>query len=80
MTSGKGYATDVHEIVRKEVSLHMKPFIDVTMLEHEATRSEVRDLRNLVCATNKGPSTHDMIQYGLIGLIVLGMLTLTTCA
>ena len=35
--------TDLHEIAREEVVSHMKPFIEVTMREHEETRKEIKD-------------------------------------
>ena len=35
--------TDLHKIVKEEVCAHMKPFIDVTLSEHETTRKEIKD-------------------------------------
>ena len=69
--------TDLHEIVNNEVTSHMKPFIDVTMQEHENTRKEVRDLKNLVCKVNR-MNYHDVIQYAAITLIGIGTLLLLT--
>lgn len=34
--------TDLHKLVRNEVVSHMKPFIDVTLKEHERTRNEIK--------------------------------------
>lgn len=34
--------TDLNSLVKKEVVAHMKPFIEVTLKEHERTRSEIK--------------------------------------
>ena len=34
--------TDLNALVKEEVVAHMRPFIKVTMDEHEATRTEIR--------------------------------------
>ena len=64
--------TDLHDVVNKEVESHMRPFIQVTMEEHEKTRKEVKDLREVVCKVNK-VNYHDVVQYALIALLLIGM-------
>ena len=39
--NGRPY-TDLHKIAKEEVIAHMKPFIEVTMREHEETRREIK--------------------------------------
>ena len=34
--------TDLNKLVKEEVVAHMKPFIDITMCEHENTRNEIK--------------------------------------
>jgi len=34
--------TDLNKLVKEEVVSHMRPFIDVTMQEHEKTRQEIK--------------------------------------
>ena len=34
--------TDLNKLVQEEVVAHMKPFVKVTMDEHERTRTEIR--------------------------------------
>ena len=49
--------TDLNSLVKNEVVAHMKPFIEVTLSEHENTRKEIRQAvqimkmasRNRVC-------------------------------
>ena len=58
--------TDTHELIKAEVACHMRPFIEVTMTEHERTRKKIDSLEDLVRSTNR-INTHDLIQYMLIG-------------
>lgn len=77
MEDGKGYTADMRELVKREVSSHMKPFVEVTMKEHQDTRDEVRELKHLVCQTKF--TTNDAVQYGLIAVLFLLMFVLPTC-
>ena len=79
MEDKAGYTTSIHKLVRDEVSLHMRPFIEVTMREHQDTRDEVIELKCLIQAVNK-INVHDVLQYGGIILLFLAMLVLPTCA
>ena len=75
--NGRGYTTDVHEVVKKEVESHMRPFIEVTLLEHEKTRSEVKSLKDVINKVSSS-SVHNYIQYGLIAVIIIGMILFIT--
>jgi len=67
--------TDVHELVKREVCAHIKPFVEATMMEHEATRKKIQDLEHTVRSMGS-LNFHDVIQYVAIGIIIVSMLIL----
>lgn len=66
--------TNIHDLVKKEVTSHIEPFVQVTMMEHEQTRKKLDDLEKTVCTINK-INIHDILQYA--GIILLAFLLLT---
>lgn len=75
--NGKGYSIDTHEIVKREVESHMRPFIEVILLEHEKTRDEVKGLKNVIEQVGTS-AVHTYVQYGLIAIILIGMALFVT--
>jgi hypothetical protein len=67
--------TDTHELVKAEVECHMRPFIEVTMAEHERTRKKIDEVSKTLKKIS-GLNYHDVIQYILVGGMFIALLLL----
>ena len=67
--------TDLHELVKGEVSSHMKPFIEVIMEEHEETRRSFKKLEALVVRMGES-RIHCVINSILIAVVFIGVVVL----
>lgn len=80
MTSGKSKnIVDIQECIDKSVEFKMKPFVQTTMMEHEQTRKRLDRAIKLMemAATNR---THIIVQYFLMVIMGIVIITLNTCA
>ena len=64
--------TDINSLVREEVVAHMKPFIDVTMDEHERTRNEIKSAVKIMKMASVNRT--NIILLWVLDVLILGTL------
>ena len=75
----KAIVTDQFEMTTNIVDMRMKAYVIFNASEHQQTRKEVKDLKNVVL-TLKDSGVHNIVQDVVIACIIIFMvLVLTGC-
>ena len=71
--------TDSYELIKQTVHSHMKPFIEVTMMEHERTRSKIDEMQKSF-KIYKDEKVHNYWQdLAIVALTAFMIIGLTAC-